>query len=133
MRVVQSYFIIYSLTTCTCSRIQCLICEILFPLVKRGRGRPRRYPRPSDPGQPMPTFVIPSSGGKTIVMAPRPLVNMLAATTTKAIIYNEIANYMHCALYFGRWIILLGLPYAVCSWYCMCVNIGSELSWFLTT
>lgn len=50
--------------------------------MKRGRGRPRRYPRPDEtpaapspekpvkhPG-PIPAFIIPTSDGQTVMMAP---------------------------------------------------------------
>jgi len=40
--------------------------------VKRGRGRPRRYPRPDESlsTNQIPAMIIPSSDGQTIMMAP---------------------------------------------------------------
>ena len=47
------------------------VCDPL-PVVKRGRGRPRRYPPPGQSSLPtqIPAVIIPGSNGQTIMMAP---------------------------------------------------------------
>ena len=38
---------------------------------KRGRGRPRRYPRPGDPDvNALPAFILPGVGGQTVLLTP---------------------------------------------------------------
>ncbi|XP_013410675.1 zinc finger and BTB domain-containing protein 17 [Lingula anatina] len=63
-------------------RLQAQTAAGFTPPVKKGRGRPRRYPRPgeSTPGSsattplkspgPIPAFIIPTPTGQTIMMAP---------------------------------------------------------------
>lgn len=45
---------------------------------KRGRGRPRRYPRPGDPDpNALSAFIIPGMGGQTVVLTPVQVHNVL--------------------------------------------------------
>ena len=46
-----------------------IISAIFCVPVKRGRGRPRRYPPPGSANQ-VPTFIIPQSSGQAVVMKP---------------------------------------------------------------
>ena len=60
-----------------------------FFTVKRGRGRPRRRPQSSISGGPIPAFIIPSSGGQAVMMAPVKVGNHAA------VMYFSIYNDCH--------------------------------------
>ncbi|XP_074645968.1 uncharacterized protein LOC141902222 [Tubulanus polymorphus] len=54
-----------------------------LPAVKRGRGRPRQTPADEELCNPMPAYVIPSTGGgKTVILAPQGLKTTVLPTLT---------------------------------------------------
>jgi len=79
-------------------RVEPHISVDLQPAVKRGRGRPRRYPRPEDrqTSNHIPAIVMRSNDGQTIMMAPIQVSVPYAPHYRGHIIDMSSAKLSHC-------------------------------------